>query len=417
MRIFIINNYAIPPAYGGLNRHYYFAREWAKAGHQVKILTASKIHNTDFNLREPGRLVSEREIDGVDYSFVRTTSYQKNNWRRVVSMLQFAWNSLRVVKRLGRQGQKPDLIYLSSPSPFSCLTNLYYAKRHKIPCVLELRDLWPLSIVDFSHLTDKNILIKILYRLEKWLYRRADRLIFTMAGGADYIRRKGWEDKVDLEKVYQINNGVDLAEFQSELQDYPARDPDLMDPDKFKLVFTGSIRYIYQLNLLVEAARLTAETLPDLIYLIYGDGPERDHLQAMVDRYKLSNIKFKGRVEKKYVPGILDRADLTLLHSRQVTLNQYGVSPNKLFEYAAAQKPIFSTIKTAYSLIDKYSCGIELEDQSAAKIAWGLTYFYNLDKDQLKSMGARAYQLAQDHDYHQLAEKLLAIFQDLLEEY
>ena len=183
------------------------------------------------------------------------------------------------------------------------------------------------------------------------------------------------------------------------------------------MVFTGSIRYIYQLNLLVEAARLTAETLPDLIYLIYGDGPERDHLQAMVDRYKLSNIKFKGRVEKKYVPGILDRADLTLLHSRQVTLNQYGVSPNKLFEYAAAQKPIFSTIKTAYSLIDKYSCGIELEDQSAAKIAWGLTYFYNLDKDQLKSMGARAYQLAQDHDYHQLAEKLLAIFQDLLEEY
>lgn len=415
MRIFIINNYAIPPAYGGLNRHYYFAREWVKAGHQVKILTASQIHNTTCNMIEPRQLISERDMDGVAYSFVRTISYRKNNWRRMASMLQFAWNSLRAVKRLSRQGQKPDLIYLSSPSPFSCLTNLYYAKRHKIPCILEVRDLWPLSIVNFSTLTDHNILVKILYKLEKWLYRRADRLVFTMAGGVDYIRQQAWQDQVALEKIYHINNGVDIADFQSELRAHPATDPDLTNPDKFKLVFTGSIRHIYQLDLIVEAARLTAETLPDLLYLIYGDGPERDRLQAMVDRYKLSNIKFKGKVDKKYVPGILAQADLALLHARQVKLNRYGVSPNKLFEYAAAQKPIFSTIKTAYSLIDRYSCGLELEDQSADKIAWGLTYFYNLDRSQLRSMGHRAYQLAKDHDYHRLAEKLLLIFRDLVE--
>lgn len=129
MKIFIVNNSAIPPSLGGLVRHYYFSKNLTRMGHQVRILTASQIHNTNINMMQGNNLITEKEVDGVKYSFVRTLSYSKNNWRRIYSMLQFSLNCVKAIKQLIKNGDEPDVLYLSSPSPFCCYTVMKFAKK------------------------------------------------------------------------------------------------------------------------------------------------------------------------------------------------------------------------------------------------------------------------------------------------
>mgnify|MGYP002508161968 CR=1 FL=1 len=70
------------------------------------------------------------------------------------------------------------------------------------------------SHVEYNKMSKKNPVIQILYQLEKWIYKKADRIIFTMPGGQEYIRDRGWDRIINLDKVYHLNNGVDIEEFE-----------------------------------------------------------------------------------------------------------------------------------------------------------------------------------------------------------
>ena len=103
--------------------------------------------------------------------------------------------------------------------------------------------------------TKDNPLIKLLYRGEKWIYKKADALVFTMEGAYDYIVKQGWEKEIPRSKVHYINNGVDLEQFDYNKEHFRVEDPDLNDPNIFKVVYTGSIRRVNNLGLLLDAAK------------------------------------------------------------------------------------------------------------------------------------------------------------------
>ena len=415
MNIWIINNYSTPPSYGGIVRHYYFSKYLTKMGHNVRIITSSQIHNTQVNMTESNQLITEKKMDDVNYTFVRTLSYQKNNWRRIYNMVEFSINCVRVMKKLLKTGENPDIIYTSSPSPFCCYTAMRFAKKRNIPTVFEVRDLWPLSITEYNQsISENNLAIKVLYAMEKQLYKKADRIIFTMAGGKDYIRDKGWENQISIDKITQVNNGIDLAGFQRNLRHHKLNDPELLEQKKFKIIFTGSIRSAYKLNIILEVAKLCQAKLPFIKFLIYGDGTEKDMLIKLCKENNISNVSFKRRVEKKYIPFILSNANLTLLHSKNVDINKYGMSQNKLFEYLAAAKPVLVTVKSRYSLVEEYNCGIQCQDQEPETIFNAIQSLVKLPADEYEEMSNRAHNVAQEYDYPILTEKLLAIFNELL---
>lgn len=406
LNVFIVNHYAIPPSLGGLVRHYYFSKYLREAGHQVRILSSSQVHNSEINFAEENQLLTEKNVDGITYSFVKTISYTENNWRRIANLLHFPLNAVRAIKKLDKDGDIPDVIYLSSPNPLSCYTVMRYAKKKKIPCVLEIRDLWPLSIVSYNNVSNNNFIIKILYVLERWLYQNADKLIFTMSGASKYIKSQGWEDKIDLNKITHINNGIDLIEFEMNKQKFVYKDNDLDHENYFNIIFTGSVRKIYQLDMIVETAKLCQNVLPNVRFFIFGDGPEKNSLEKLATEYNLENIFFKGKVEKKYIASILSRADVTLLHSKQVSLNEFGISQNKLFEYAAAKKPILATIQEQDSIITKYECGVQIDQQNSKTIFEAIRYIKDLSVSEREKMGNNAYILAQKHDYMELTKAL-----------
>ena len=402
MKIWIINHYAIPPSMGGLVRHYYFSKYLQEKGHEVKIFTSSKIHNTNINIIQDKKLFKEQEIDGIKYTFVKNSDYKGNRFGRIINMLQFPINMWRTCKKF----EKPDVIYTSSPDLFTVFSAIWLAGKLKVPKVVEIRDLWPKSIVVYNNISEKNPIILALYQMEKWIYKKADKLIFTMAGGKKYLREKGWNRKINLRKVEQVNNGVDLEEFQRFRELYKIEDEDLDNDQIFKVVYTGSIRKANHLEILIRFAKQLKKRGSKIKFLIWGDGDYRENLMERCKHLGLDNIVFKGRVEKRYIPYIVSKADANFMHGLFTELLQFGISWNKLFDYLAAGKPIFSDLEVSYDLIKKYNCGVTVQQNIISEIVDKLCQLEKQPESILEQYGHNAEELAKEYDYKKLADKI-----------
>lgn len=409
MKIWIINHYAIPPSLGGLVRHYYFSKYLTRMGHDVRIFTSSEIHNTTVNKITDASLYREVEEDGVVYTYLRTSDYSGNGLGRIRNMLEFPVR----IWQAARHFEKPDVIYTSSPSIFAAASAQLLAKKLRVPCVTEVRDIWPESIVEYKGFSRKNPIILVLYGLEKWLYKKADRLIFTMEGGPDYIREKHWEKAIPLEKIRNLNNGVDLEEFDHNAAACTLDDPDLLDKEHFKVVYTGSIRLVNNLSKVVEMARWLQEQGEERVkFLIYGDGTERAALEQQAKDWGLRNIVFKGKVEKRFVPFILTHSDLNLNHVKQTGIMRFGCSLNKLFDYFASGRPLLSDLTVSHDLITRYQAGVTLPTQDTEALCREVLRFAQMPQEEYDGYCRRARQAAEDYDYQALSRRLLEILQE-----
>lgn len=416
MKIWIINHYAIPPSMGGLVRHYYFSKFLAQNGHEVKILTASHIHNTEVNMVQDKSLFVEKDMDGVPYTFLRTADYTGNGLSRIFNMLEFPLRVMQAAGKFKKQGERPDVIYTSAPSIFAAGAALITARRLKVPCVVEIRDIWPESIVEYKGMSRKNPIIQILYQLEKWLYKGADRLIFTMEGGKDYIMEKGWEKKISLSKIRNLNNGVDLEEFDRNRTAYCLDDPELLREDTFKVVYTGSIRLVNNLTKLVEMAEYMKQHGEDKIrFLVYGDGTEREDLIKKCQEKGLDNIYFPGKVEKKYIPFILSKSDLNINHVKQTGIMRFGCSLNKQFDYFASGKPVLSDLVVSHNLIERYHAGVTTATQDTEVLCKEVLRFANMPKEEYQEFCENARKAAEQYDYRNLTAQLEEILQEAID--
>jgi glycosyltransferase involved in cell wall biosynthesis len=412
MYIWFINHYAVPPALYPLARTTNYAKYLIQAGHSVTIFAASMVHNSDINLIADKTEYVEETVDGIPYVYIRTSSYTKNNGARVINMFQFACRLSGVCKHF----LKPDVIIASSATPLACMAGIRLARKYHCKCIAEISDLWPESFVAYGIINKRNPILKPMYWYEKHMYKKADKLIFTMEGGRDYIVEKGWDKAsggpIDLDKVYHINNGVDLDVFEYNKEHYRIEEPDLENEDIFKVIYTGSIRMVNKVGLLLDAAKILKEKgIEDIKFLIWGDGDEKIHLEKRVKEENLHNVCFKGRVDKKYIPYITSQSHLNIAVGENQPLFNYGGSMNKMFDYFAAGHPVLFTFKMGYSIIDKYGAGIEQSDSSPAKIAEAILYFKNLSKDEYDKYCVNAKRAADDYDFARLTEQLIQIIE------
>lgn len=403
MNIWIVNHYAIPPSMGGLVRHYYFSKYLQKKGHNVKIFTSSKIHNTDINMIKDKALYKEEMEDGVEYTFVRSRDYKGNGLDRIINMIDTPFKMQKAMRCFYKK-EKPDVIYTSSPDLFVAFFALLFGKTHRIPVVVEIRDLWPESIVEYNGMSRKNPIIQILYQLEKWIYKKADQLIFTMEGGKEYIKDKGWDKKINLDKVNHVNNGVDLEEYQRNFLKYRIEDKDLENDELFNIIYIGSIRKVNNVITLINAARYL-KTSSKIQILIYGDGTEKADLEKKAMECGV-NVKFKGRIEKKYIPYILSKSSLNIINVKAASLNKYGCSWNKLFEYMASGKPILCNLSVAYDLILKCELGIAKKFSDAKEYADNIYKFYSMNQKEYLRYCENAKKTAQSYDYQVLTNQI-----------
>ncbi len=411
--IWIMNHYATGMFDEKGGRHYNFAKYLTAKGYSPTIFCANVYHNSDKVLDLKGKAYSENCDENTKIVYVKTTPYTGNGISRVKNMAFFAKNLMQVAKQYIKSGaENPDVILASSVHPLTCVAGVFIAKRLKVPCIVEIRDLWPESIVAYSsRFTKTHPLIKLLYMLEKWIYKKSDALIFTMQGGADYIKDMGWDKDIDLSKVHHINNGVDLETFDYNKDNFITEDIDLENNDIFKVVYTGSIRRVNNLGILLDAAKLITE--PKIKLLIWGGGDELEALKQRVIDENITNVVFKGSVDKKYVPYILSRADVNLSHYSYSEINRYGTSRNKMFEYLASNKSVISTEWDKYELIKKHFCGVSMQCDNAEEIASLINQMYNTDDTTKKIMASNARETAKEYDFKVLTDKLIDIINQL----
>lgn len=412
-KIWIMNHYAADTFFDRGGRHYYFAKHLIEKGYSVTIFCASTVHNTDKNIEIKEGLYKMDEVDGIPYVFVKTPSYTGNGMRRVRNMVQFYMNLFPVTKKAVRKTGKPDVILASSVHPLTVAAGIQIAKKRKIPCVCEIRDLWPETIVSLGKLTEKSLIAKGLYKLEKRIYEKSDALIFTMEGGREYIESKRWDighgGKIDTKKIYHINNGVDMDMFDENVRKHPSMDKDLNNRELFKLVYTGSIRQVNEVDTLISAMKKVRDC-PAIKLFIWGNGDYTDSIRKRIEEENITNVEYKGAVKKREVPGILAKSNVNVLHWKNLDILKYGCSYNKLFEYLAAGKPILSTVNTGYSIFKKADCGVECSDNSVEQIAEGIKKIYKMSE--AEQMGRAARELGKQYDFKILTQKLIDIIED-----
>lgn len=404
MNIWIVNHYAIPPSLGGLVRHYYYSKNLQKKGHSVRIFASSRIHNTDINLIGDSSLYKEQEMSGIEYTFVKSSNYSGNGLDRIYNFITFPFQIRKTLKEFYKR-EKPDVIYTSSPDLFVAFFSLLFGRKHKIPVLVEVRDLWPESIVEYNHISKKNPIIKLLYQLEKWIYKNADQLVFTFEGGKEYISDRGWGDIINPGKIHYINNGVDLDEYREDMEKYTLDDSDL-EGDVFKVVYIGSIRRANNVQMLVDAAEEVKRRGENVRFLLYGDGTEKDFLEKKCQQLGLDNIIFKGHIEKKYIPYVLSKSNLNILNYIQASTWKYGGSQNKQFEYLASGRPICSNVKMGYSIIEKCNCGTETNITSKEQYADIILSYKNMLPEKYREQCENACKTAEAYDYKILSEKI-----------
>ncbi len=410
MNIWLINHYAVPTKYYPLARPANFAKFLMMAGHKVTIFAASTVHNSDINLIEDGSLYKEDTVDGIHYVYVKASSYAGNSIARIINMFEYPARLPKVCKNF----EKPDAILTTSVTPMACMCGVKLAKKYGCKCVAEIADLWPETFVSYGLLSSKNILMKLLYRYERSLYTKAPRIVFTMEGGIEYIRERGWDKSsggpIEENKVFHINNGIDLEQFNKSREENTFDDDDLDNPDTFKVLYTGAVRRVNGLGMLIEVAEKLRE-FSDIKFIIYGDGDERGMLEELCKEKNLDNIVFKGAVNKKFIPYVLSKGNINLIHVKETPIMRFGCSLNKLFDYFASGKPIVSDLPVAYDLIEKYGAGVTLKDQSIEALAKAVYDFYKMPKAEYDKMCTASAAAAKDYDFKNLTDKLMQILE------
>ena len=204
-----------------------------------------------------------------------------------------------------------------------------------------------------------------------------------------------------------------LQEYEKQMKSEIINDDELLQLNYFNVVYTGIIRPVNNVGNLLDCALLLKD-YPNIRFLIYGDGSELKSLKERIKKDNLNNVRLKGFVEKKYIPYILSKSSVNILNYSQNQFNwSRGNSSNKLFEYMASGKPIISTVKMGYSIINKYNCGFEIEKCTAKDLADAILKIYHMSKIEYEKISQNAKIGAKDFDFNILTEKLINVIESV----
>ncbi len=421
MKIWLMNHYATSMFRDKAGRHYWFAKELSERGNDVSIFCASEYHDKDNGIHMNGQKWLIEHDEDVPFVFVRTNHSKGNGIDRVKNMINFYRNLIPTSEAYAKQAGKPDVIIASSVHPLTMVAGIKIAKKLHCPCICEIRDLWPEAIFTFGKAKKQSLLGRILLTGEHWIYRRADALIFTKEGDTDYLKEHKWTTAqggdLNLEKCHYINNGINLQTYKKQIQTEVLDDPDLLDSSKFNVIYTGIIRPVNNVGNMLDAAAIMKKHpgYEDVQFIIYGDGSELENLKERADIEDLTNVKLKGFVARKYIPYVLSKSSVNLLNYSQNQFNwARGNSSNKLFEYMASGKPIISTVKMGYSIINKYKCGVEMDEYTPEALAEAIMKFHDMPQAEYSNYGSSAAEGAKDFDFNILTDKLMNVIKSVI---
>ena len=412
--IWFFNHNAYLPEDGPHIRHFAFSKYLARDGYEPFIFAANELHHNGKRIDTGKRLFAEKVREGVCFLYIKTHHYEKNDIHRIVNIFSYYFNLLKTCRKIEQKYGKPDVIYASTMTPAALVAGLKLSRKYGVKCISETRDIIPDGFLANGTIKNESLLVKGMRIFMRRIYERSDALVFTMSEGPKYISDMGWDKthggKIDMDKVFYINNGVDMEEAISNEAQYVLQDADLDAKGIFKVVYFGAIRFLNQMPLFIETAKeLKKRGCTDIKILMWGEGTKLDEMRQKLSEYELDNIILKGYVEKKYIPGIAKRADLFIGTGNSCAVGRYGISFNKLFDYLAAGKPIILPFKVAGSIVETNGAGMEIGGADASALADAIIHFRDMCPEEYARYCGNALKTAKMFDYAVLTENVKTV--------
>lgn len=347
--LFLTDNFP-PEGNAPATRTFEHAREWVALGHKVTIITGApnfpegKVYEGYKN-----RLYSREQMDGIDVRRVVTYITANEGFiKRILDYVSFMVTAFIA----GLFVRKPDVIVATSPQFFCAVGGWMLAAVRFKPFIFELRDIWPASITAVGAMKPSRA-IRMLEKLELFLYRRADRIVSVTQS----FKRELIERGIDGGKIHVVLNGVDLSTYQP-----MNKDPQLAAQhglqDKFVAAYIGTHGMAHALDTIVEAAQ-RLQHREDIRILFAGGGSDAARVEALVREKTLTNVVFLGRQDKSLMPRIWSLCDLSVVHLRDTELFR-SVIPSKIFESFAMGLPVLMGVPEgeATGIVNKEQAGL-----------------------------------------------------------
>lgn len=411
-KIWLVNKYAMPPQYESRLRTIKFAHYLQEMGYEVTIFGCSIMHNMNMDLIDDGSLYIERQYGDLKFVHVRSTQYgTATGVKRIISEIVFHYNLVSVMKKL----PKADVIVATTNALISNPV-LDFSRKNNIKYITESLDVWPDDFVDFGLISAKNPIMKFLFWRAKKTYSKSDANVFSWYGCNNYFKQKKWDKEsggpVDMNKIFYINNGVDLNDFNN-WKDTNVLDDEDLKSDKKKVIYLGSIRLVNNVGQLVRAAEKMQE-IDEAEFLIYGDGDDREPLIKYCREHGLKNVKFKAKwTDPKYVPYILTCSYVNILNYISSDFAKYGISSSKMFQYMASGRPIVCNINIYQSPITLNHIGISHEMRNEDQYADAIRSILELPNLDYEAMCTRAKESAKYYDYEYLTKQMVEVLKFL----
>jgi glycosyltransferase involved in cell wall biosynthesis len=404
MKILIVNHYSGSPEFGMEYRHFHLAREWQALGHEVRIVASRFSHLRMLKQPEcrPGRWVDH---GGIPHRWLAGCPYPGNGIHRLFNMLGFAADLWAQAPRFARR-HKPDLVLASSPHPFVAYGAARLARAANARLVFEIRDLWPMSLVELGAMSPGHPFIGMLDRAEAYGCTHADKVISLLPCVHDYMAARG----VAEAKWAWLPNGFDPAEYAGAPTELEAPLDDLLRglraQGKFIVGYAGSHGAANSLDALLDAAALLPSS--GFAFVLLGSGHEKARLRRRVAQERLPQVHLCEAIPKDRVRGFLSRVDAAYLGAPKSPLYRFGVSPNKLTDYMMAGLPIIHAVDAGNDPVAEAGCGVCVPPGSGDAIAAAIGRLASMPVAERQALGARGRAYAERHHaYPRLARNFL----------
>jgi glycosyltransferase involved in cell wall biosynthesis len=398
--IWYISKYVSPPAQASSGgRGYLLMREIAALGHQSVIITSDS--NQLARVPDLQAAVLTQQVDGLTLVWLRTMKYQvAKSARRILSWLDFEYRLLRLPKKTL---PKPDVVVVSSLSLLTVLNGFALRWRYGCRLVLEIRDIWPLSITEEGGFSHRNPLVLGLGLIE-WLgYRFADAVVGTMPNLQEHVAQVLGRPR----KTHCVPMGVDEDALRS-AKALPADYVQAHLPqDKFLIAHAGTVGITNALDTFLDCAQSFQDD-PRLHFVVIGDGDLRASYQRKYASVR--NLSFAPRVDKSMVQSALSHCDLLYFAVHPSKVWRYGQSLNKVIDYMLAGKPVVASYTGYPSMINEAECGSYVPAGDLAALRQEILRYLAMPAQERQSVGQRGRDWILAHRrYPVLAQKYLGV--------
>ncbi len=389
----------------GGTRHHEFARYLAAQGHRVTVV-ASPVSYLTGGKNLP-LMIDHSSQENGDVTILRAYTYSalhKSFVHRFLAFVSFMvssfWNGLGV--------RNVDVVWGTSPPIFQGVTAWALARLKGAKFLFEVRDLWPQFAIAVGVLKTP-ILIRLSLWLERFLYRRADRLIVNSPGYLDHVTGRG------ARRVVLIPNGADPSMFDPSASGEAFRTRHLL-ADKFVVLYAGAHGLSNGLGIVLECARLLAASRPEVQIVFLGDGKEKPNLQKQAAGMGLNNVLFLPPVPKNEMAEALAGADACLAILKPI--EEYKTTyPNKVFDYMAAGRPVVLAIDGVIrQVVEAAGCGVFAQPGSPSALAEAIRALAE-DRKKSRRMGLAGREYLEQHfSRKKISADLMRVLEELAEQ-